>query len=219
MPAAGTAMRGPVSAAAESLAPLSREPGASIVEEDMPAAAAASDAPALMGVSASAKDARQPGTAAALSTLPNGSSEPGSNEPAASDDLDFVRERVCAALDQAGHNTAAALLGSGVWSEQDGGIAVRVAAKKTMLGLTMNAEATKICRDALRALAHGGAARSLTVLPGEGQPPAYAASKPTLLKPGATGSVQALALENPLVKQAQELFHAEVRSVVDLRNK
>jgi hypothetical protein len=31
--------------------------------------------------------------------------------------------------------------------------------------------------------------------------------------------VQARAMENPLVRQAQELFHAEVRSVVDLRNK
>jgi DNA polymerase III subunit gamma/tau len=31
--------------------------------------------------------------------------------------------------------------------------------------------------------------------------------------------VQALAMDNPLVKQAQELFKAEVRSVLDLRGK
>jgi DNA polymerase III subunit gamma/tau len=33
------------------------------------------------------------------------------------------------------------------------------------------------------------------------------------------GSIQAKALENPLVQQAQELFQAEVRSVLDLREK
>jgi DNA polymerase-3 subunit gamma/tau len=31
--------------------------------------------------------------------------------------------------------------------------------------------------------------------------------------------VQAAALENPLVRQAQELFKAEVRSVLDLRER
>jgi hypothetical protein len=31
--------------------------------------------------------------------------------------------------------------------------------------------------------------------------------------------VQALAMENPLVQQAKDLFQAEVRSVVDLRGK
>jgi DNA polymerase-3 subunit gamma/tau len=33
------------------------------------------------------------------------------------------------------------------------------------------------------------------------------------------GSVQEAALQNPLVKRAQEIFKAEVRSVVDLRQK
>jgi DNA polymerase-3 subunit gamma/tau len=31
-------------------------------------------------------------------------------------------------------------------------------------------------------------------------------------------SIEAVALGNPLVRQAQELFHAEVRSVLDLRD-
>ena len=33
------------------------------------------------------------------------------------------------------------------------------------------------------------------------------------------GSIQEAALANPLVQRAQEIFKAEVRSVVDLRNK
>jgi DNA polymerase-3 subunit gamma/tau len=35
----------------------------------------------------------------------------------------------------------------------------------------------------------------------------------------AAGSVQEAALTHPLVKRAQEIFNAEVRSVVDLRQK
>ena len=35
----------------------------------------------------------------------------------------------------------------------------------------------------------------------------------------AKGTIQSHALDNPLVKQAQELFRAEVRSILDLRGK
>jgi len=53
------------------------------------------------------------------------------------------------------------------------------------------------------------------VIPGENGAGAGGA-KP---RPAASGSVQAAALENPLVKQAMDLFGAEVRSVLDLRDK
>jgi DNA polymerase III subunit gamma/tau len=134
-------------------------------------------------------------------------------------DLDRVREAVCAALENAGHNTAAVLLDAGTWRENSGTIEVEVGIKKTMLGLTMNAEAEKICREALRGI---GETRRLVFLPGEngGSGPAKA---PRAERPAAQGSVkgsiQAIALENPLVRQAQELFQAEVRSVLDLREK
>ena len=59
---------------------------------------------------------------------------------------------VAAALDEQGHNTAASLLGAGRWKlDEDGAIQVEVGVKKTMLGLTMNGEAWKIVREALRA--------------------------------------------------------------------
>jgi DNA polymerase-3 subunit gamma/tau len=35
----------------------------------------------------------------------------------------------------------------------------------------------------------------------------------------AAGSVQEVALAHPIVKRAQEIFNAEVRSVLDLRQK
>jgi DNA polymerase-3 subunit gamma/tau len=133
----------------------------------------------------------------------------------AAPDLDRVREAVCSALENAGHNTAAVLLDAGTWRENSGTIEVEVGIKKTMLSLTMNAEAEKICREALRGI---GETRKLVFLPGENGG-SGTAKAPRAERPAAQGSIQAIALENPLVRQAQELFQAEVRSVLDLREK
>jgi DNA polymerase-3 subunit gamma/tau len=132
--------------------------------------------------------------------------------------LDAVRDQVCAALEQARHNTAAALLGNGLWSEDGDRILVKVGAKKTMLGLAINAEVEKICRETMRTIANGSPPRQLTFMPGDPATTGGVARAP-IVQSGPAGSVQARALDNPLVRQAQELFGAEVRSVVDLRNK
>jgi DNA polymerase III subunit gamma/tau len=117
---------------------------------------------------------------------------------------------VTAALNEQGHNTAASLLGAGRWrTDEDGAIQVEVGVKKTMLGLTMNGEAWKIVREALRV---AGATQKMTVVPGESADQANAGPRVW-----SRDSIEAVALGNPLVRQAQELFHAEVRSVLDLR--
>ena len=130
----------------------------------------------------------------------------------AATDLDKLREVVTAALDEQGHNTAASLLAAGRWKlDADGAIQVEVGVKKTMLGLTMNGDAWKIVREALRG---AGASQKMTVIPGETAEPASESPRVR-----SRDSIEAVALGNPLVRQAQELFHAEVRSVLDLREK
>jgi DNA polymerase-3 subunit gamma/tau len=124
---------------------------------------------------------------------------------------DTLRDAVSQALHDKGHETASALLRAGQWSIEDGNIIVSVAVKKTMLSLTMNPEAERIARTALQ---QAGSSAKLVVLPGDGStspaPPA-----PHMAK----GSLQSHALDNPLVKQAQELFRAEVRDILDLRGR
>ncbi len=137
-------------------------------------------------------------------------------EPPASDEYvsitDKLREAVTQALHEKGHETASALLRAGQWSLSDPNtITVLVAVKKTMLSLTMNPEAERIARAALQ---QAGSSAKLIVLPGDGS-----ASPARPAAPAAKGSMQSNALDNPLVKQAQELFRAEVRSVLDLRGK
>jgi DNA polymerase III subunit gamma/tau len=81
---------------------------------------------------------------------------------------------------------------------------------KKMLSLTVNAAAEKIIRQELQRL---GAPTRFVVSAGEGSAPAAVAAP---LAP--VGSVQEAALAHPMVKRAQEIFKAEVRSVVDLRS-
>ena len=83
---------------------------------------------------------------------------------------------------------------------------------KKMLALTVNAAAEKIVRQELQRL---GAPTRFMVVPGEGA----ASSGPVLSAPPVAGSIQEAALNNPLVQRAKEIFQAEVRSVVDLRQK
>ena len=124
--------------------------------------------------------------------------------------MDLLRGVVVQALDDKGHQTAAALMAAGSWSRTGETIEVQVAVKKLMLGLVMNPEADRIARAAMREKGFSG---KLQIVPGED------AAGNARGRPAVQGSVQEQALENPLVKQAQELFRAEVRSVLDLRDK
>jgi DNA polymerase III subunit gamma/tau len=90
-----------------------------------------------------------------------------------------------------------------------GEIRVKTGVSKAMLGMVVNPEAEKVVRAALRTA--GAGSLKLVLLPGT----ATAIEK----KPRApkTGSVQAKAMEHPIVQQAQRLFQAEIRNVIDLR--
>ncbi|MGC8550754.1 MAG: DNA polymerase III subunit gamma/tau [Acidobacteriaceae bacterium] len=129
--------------------------------------------------------------------------------------LDHIAQTVCEALEREGHSTAAVLLSSGRWTDQGKTIQAEVAIKRVMLGLTFNTEAERICKAALQTM---GVTQKLSVVPGENLSshhlPGTGAAKPA--RP-VSGSIQAAALNDPLVKKAQELFDAEVRSVLDLR--
>ena len=126
--------------------------------------------------------------------------------------IEHVREVVVAALVTAGHSSAAQLLGSGAWTLDSAAVRVAVPGMgKKMLSLTVNAAAEKLIRLELQRL--GTPARFVVTGSSDAAPVAVA---PQVV---AAGSVQEVALAHPIVKRAQEIFNAEVRSVVDLRQK
>jgi DNA polymerase-3 subunit gamma/tau len=140
-------------------------------------------------------------------------------QPAASSaslpSIDAIRHAVGCALVEGGHLSAAQLLGTGVWAIDGASLRIEAAMGKKMLALTVNAAAEKIIRQELQRL---GAPTRLLLVPGEGATQSSAQSSAAMTTPLA-GSIQETALANPLVQRAQEIFKAEVRSVVDLRQK
>jgi DNA polymerase-3 subunit gamma/tau len=151
-------------------------------------------------------------TEGALARAPETDMAPGEGSSREGLNVESIRQEVVAALANAGHGSAAQLLGSGAWRLESTGVHVAVPGMgKKMLSLTVNAAAEKIVRQELQRL---GAPTRFLVSAGEGSAPAVVAAPVALV-----GSVQEAALANPLVKRAQEIFKAEVRSVVDLRQK
>jgi DNA polymerase-3 subunit gamma/tau len=96
-----------------------------------------------------------------------------------------------------------------VWIVADGEARVQTELSKTMLPVVLNPDAEKIVRNTLRA----AGIPKLTLLSGVAAPAAQ--KKPRVAR---SGSVQAKAMEHPMVQQAQKLFGAEIQTVIDLRD-
>jgi len=149
-------------------------------------------------------------TEGALAKLPEIEPKPAPSAGAPS--IEAIRHAVGSALVDAGHHSAAQLLGSASWEIDGSNLRIQVpGVGKKMLALTVNAEAEKIIR---RELTRLGAPTRFLVVPGEGSGAASAPAAAPL-----AGSVQETAMAHPMVQRAQQLFKAEVRSVVDLRTK
>ena len=183
-----------------------REPSVAVAEPEPPGEAATYTSLLVTG-KAGVLEEEAPAAAIAEADAPVPAA---SSSGQAESSLDTLRDAIVQALDDKGHQTASALLGAGSWRRDGDTVEVHVAVKKLMLGLVMNPEADKIARGVMR---ERGVPPRLSVIPGEGAPGSAAARQMP------QGSVNAQALENPLVKQAQELFRAEVRSILDLRDK
>ncbi|HXR39229.1 MAG TPA: DNA polymerase III subunit gamma/tau [Terracidiphilus sp.] len=153
------------------------------------------------------------GSAATLTEGALAKAPEATTQPAAAPSIEAVRHAMASALVDGGHVSAAQLLGTGSWILEATSLRIEVPGMgKKMLALTINAAAEKIMRQELQRL---GAPTRFLVVPGEGA----AVARPLAEAPIVAGSVQEAALSNPLVQRAKEIFKAEVRSVVDLRQK
>jgi DNA polymerase-3 subunit gamma/tau len=139
---------------------------------------------------------------------PHAADQPATESPALnSDAAAMAQHAVVEALAAASQTSAAEALADAAWTLAGGEAHIQTALSKTMLPVVINPEAEKIARAVLR----DAGVLKLTLLPAAA---AAAAKKP---RPARTGSVQARALEHPMVQQAQKLFHAELQTVIDLR--
>jgi DNA polymerase-3 subunit gamma/tau len=148
-----------------------------------------------------------PVTEGALAKAPE--AQPASN---GAPGIDTMRNGVIAALANAGLASAAELLSTAAWSIDGSTLLVEIPGMgKKMVSITINPAAEKIIKAELQRL--GGPAK-FAAIPGTGSAP-ISTSAPIVI----AGSIQETALAHPMVKRAKEIFHAEVRSVVDMREK
>jgi len=123
-----------------------------------------------------------------------------------------IREAVLQALERARQQSVVAMLAAGEWSSEGAEVAVKVAAGAKFAEMAMNAEAKRVANEA--ATQSAGRPMRLRVLPGqkvsEIPPP-----RPANGGPGA----RTRAADEPVVRRMQEKFGAEIRTVIDHRNK
>lgn len=128
-------------------------------------------------------------------------------------DVDTLRSGICQALAQGKHETAAHMLDAGSMEWNGNELCIRVAASKTLFDMMYTSQAQQIVRESFRQIA--GAGFTVRVEPGD--PSARNSGKSSMKIPALATEDGAIPQDHPLVRHAQKLFSAEIRSVVSLR--
>jgi DNA polymerase-3 subunit gamma/tau len=135
--------------------------------------------------------------------------------PTAAPDVEPLRAAMSQALIQGGHETAGYMLEAGTCEWYGYELRVRVAASKTLFEMMYPAPAQQLVKEAFRQIASPG--RTIRLEPAD--PTATHGKKPQVkvnLAPPVDGGTRPQ--DHPLIRHAQQLFSAEVRSVVSLRD-
>jgi DNA polymerase-3 subunit gamma/tau len=128
-------------------------------------------------------------------------------------DLTALQNAVVDALAASkGQQSASDKLADATFTATPDALTIQTTVSPTMLPVLINAEALNTIKSVL---AQHNVKLRLNLLPGEAG--AVAASKPK--RAAAAGSVNELAEKHPIVQQARKLFSAEIRNVIDLRDK
>ncbi len=123
-----------------------------------------------------------------------------------------LQQAVLDALSAAkGQTSAADALAEATWTVTGDTARAETLLSKRMLPMVINPEAEKLARLALQQAAPG---LKLELVPAA--PDASAANSPKKARAARSGSAQAKAEGHPVVQEAQRLFDAEIRTVIDL---
>jgi DNA polymerase III subunit gamma/tau len=140
-------------------------------------------------------------------------SEPGPARPASSSP-NAVRDAVLNALSDAGHRMVVTMLEGGEWTVQGGEVTVKVAASAGMIEMTIGADARRFATASASGVL--GRPAKLKVVPGGTAP---AANGSASARPASAGSPRNRAEQDPVVRRLQEKFGAEIRTIIDQREK
>ena len=112
----------------------------------------------------------------------------------------------------AGQRMLISILETGEWKLEDNDLVIKVAATATVIDMALSSDARRtIIATASRVL---GRAIKLKVLPGGSAQPATPGSRPS-----SNGTGRGRAEQEPVVKRLQEKFGAEIRTIIDYKDK
>ncbi|MGO9518370.1 MAG: DNA polymerase III subunit gamma/tau [Candidatus Korobacteraceae bacterium] len=134
---------------------------------------------------------------------------------ASSDEIspELVRNAVLAALEDAGHEMLAHNLEEGEWSLSGAEVSVKVAISQVLIDVALGPEPKRIIQNALGT----AAGRPLRFKMVSGAAPV--AAKSSAPRPANGAGARSRALADPVVQRMQEKFGAEIRTVIDQKDR
>jgi DNA polymerase-3 subunit gamma/tau len=124
--------------------------------------------------------------------------------------LDDLRNAVLNALGQAGQRMVASMLETGEWNVEGNDVVIKVASSATVIDMSFGADAKRIAM----ATSSGVLGRPVKVKVVSGGTPQIVASRPA-----ASGGGRSRAEQDPIVQRMKEKFGAEIRTIIDYREK
>jgi DNA polymerase-3 subunit gamma/tau len=148
--------------------------------------------------------------------VPEAQRQPQAQSPAASPDLDRLQGAVLQALTDGNQRILVSMLLAGEWSVQGNEVVIKIAESQTVVDMSLSADARRLAIASASGVL--GRAVKLRVVPG-----AAVASQPNkrsgVASPGSGPGGRGRAEQDAVVRRMQEKFGAEIRTVIDYREK
>jgi DNA polymerase-3 subunit gamma/tau len=149
-------------------------------------------------------------------SAPEGQRIPVAQSPAAGPDLDRLQTAVLQALTDGNQRILVSMLAAGEWSVQGNELVVKIAESQTVVDMSLSADAKRLAIASASGVL--GRAVKLRVVPGAAvapQPNKRNGATMAASGPGGRGRAE----QDAVVRRMQEKFGAEIRTVIDYKEK
>jgi DNA polymerase-3 subunit gamma/tau len=194
----------------------SSENGSGHRNEASRASSGATMPPAIEAPGKGTSSTRAVSSADERASAPEGQPIPVAQSPAAGPDLDRLQTAVLQALTDGNQRILVSMLSAGEWSVQGNELVIKIAESQTVVDMSLSADAKRLAIASASGVL--GRAVKLRVVPGATvapQPNKRNGGVPPASGPGGRGRAE----QDAVVRRMQEKFGAEIRTVIDYKEK
>ncbi|HEY1679262.1 MAG TPA: DNA polymerase III subunit gamma/tau [Candidatus Sulfotelmatobacter sp.] len=148
-------------------------------------------------------------------TQPQAEAQPAAIPGAPAPDVERLQTGVLQALADNNQRILVSMLSEGQWSVEGNDVVIKIAESQTILDMSISPDAKRIAIAAASGVL--GRPTKLKVIPGANVPPPEKRNGKPSFAPGPGG--RGRAEQDPVVRRMQEKFGAEIRTVIDYRDK